>query len=114
MALPNVLNRSNTEATAKPFVVSRISDEQDLPWLTSFVSECLFGDPRWNYLVPDESKRLKVNAHPPPSYTPQVIRAVVKPTLKWMSKEGGNDIYVCVDTTTKALLGCSVWLPPGF
>lgn len=66
-----------------------------------FVSTSLLHDPRWVFLVPDDSKRLKQ------------IRALVKPTIKWLSANGGHDIWYCRDLATNETLGISVWLPPG-
>jgi hypothetical protein len=77
------------------------ADQMDV--LIDFVSISLMNDPRWVFLVSTESKRLKQ------------IRTVVKPTIKWLSTHGGQDAWVCRDTSTQAkeLVGVSVWLPPG-
>lgn len=43
----------------------------------------------------------------------QIIKSVVKPTIRWMCQTGSHDIWQCVDRTTHELLGVSVWLSPG-
>lgn len=43
----------------------------------------------------------------------EVIRTVVRPTMKWMSQHGGNNIWLCTHNETGELLAVSVWLPPG-
>lgn len=43
-----------------PFSVTRIPDDYDVLQLVDFMSDCLFHDPRWVYLIPEEDKRPKV------------------------------------------------------
>lgn len=69
--------------------------------IIDFVSMSLLHDPRWVFLVSDETKRLKQ------------IRSLVKPTIKWLATNGSQDAWGCRDRYTKELVGISVWLPPG-
>lgn len=43
----------------QPFCVQKISDKTS-PLIVEFISNCLRDDPRWVYLVPENSKRAKV------------------------------------------------------